>query len=675
MRIAILSAIILIPSLHSEAQEVVRDTTLREVVIHAYNTERTVNELAASVAVVDQNVLNRFHNFSLVPAVNTVPGVRMEERSPGSYRFAIRGSSIRSPFGVRNVKVYLNRLPFTDAGGNTYLNIIDPAALNEVEVIKGPGGSLYGAGTGGVVLLKRFPTKINSLNVSAQGGSYGSQRYVIDAGLAKEKVKGSFNLSRQQSNGYRQQSGLERNAFSGTVDFRAGRSGIVTADLLFTNILYETPGGLTLYEYNTNPSAARPQATDQNAAVLNKTVFAGATYDYNIDENFGLVTSIFGGATDFENPSIREYEIRAERNIGVRSTGRYVLENGDTKWIFAAGLEAQHLNSPIKKYKNVNGSRGSLESDNKLGATSSLFFLQSDYEVNSWIFTTALSANLYRISFDDNTNDLEENKNFNPAFLPRIALLKKMKDLSLYASFSRGFSPPTLGDLYPTGSAFNNELEAEYGNNIEVGVKSAIEKKLHYEVSVYQFRLENTIVAREDEFGYDYFVNAGKTNQFGIEALNRWNIYENKGRFLSFVAATTSYTYNHYRFENYTKVSTDLSGNKLTGVAPTVIYGAVDAKFLDRAYLNISYNFVDHIPLNDENTVYAKSYHLLGFRSGYCTALHGHQVEVYIGADNLLDKKYSLGNDINAFGGRYYNAAARMNFYGGIKLNFNFKPD
>jgi iron complex outermembrane receptor protein len=41
---------------------------------------------------------------------------------------------------------------------------------------------------------------------------------------------------------------------------------------------------------------------------------------------------------------------------------------------------------------------------------------------------------------------------------------------------------------------------------------------------------------------------------------------------------------------------------------------------------------------------------------------------LFVGADNLLNEKYSLGNDINAFGGRYFNAAATRNFYAGIKM-------
>ena len=59
---------------------------------------------------------------SLTNGLNAIAGVRMEERSPGSYRINIRGSSLRSPFGVRNIKVYWNDIPVTDPGGNTYFN-------------------------------------------------------------------------------------------------------------------------------------------------------------------------------------------------------------------------------------------------------------------------------------------------------------------------------------------------------------------------------------------------------------------------------------------------------------------------------------------------------------------------------------------------------------------------
>lgn len=39
---------------------------------------------------------------------------------------------------------------------------------------------------------------------------------------------------------------------------------------------------------------------------------------------------------------------------------------------------------------------------------------------------------------------------------------------------------------------------------------------------------------------------------------------------------------------------------------------------------------------------------------------------IYFFANNILNEKYSLGNDLNAVGGRYYNAAPGFNFQVGI---------
>ena len=160
---------------------VAQDSTrvLPEITVQAYRYNRPLIDVPVAMGVVQASDLLRFDNTSLLPVVNTLPGVRMEERSPGSYRFSIRGSLIRSPFGVRNVKVYWNGLPFTDGGGNTYLNLLDFSAVGSMEIIKGPGGSLYGAGTGGVILLKSPDIEGTQLRATAVAGSYGLQRYLL----------------------------------------------------------------------------------------------------------------------------------------------------------------------------------------------------------------------------------------------------------------------------------------------------------------------------------------------------------------------------------------------------------------------------------------------------------------------------------------------------------------
>ncbi|MDQ3536981.1 MAG: TonB-dependent receptor, partial [Bacteroidota bacterium] len=44
----------------------------------------------------------------------------------------------------------------------------------------------------------------------------------------------------------------------------------------------------------------------------------------------------------------------------------------------------------------------------------------------------------------------------------------------------------------------------------------------------------------------------------------------------------------------------------------------------------------------------------------------------YVGVDNLLNEEYSLGNDLNAFGGRFYQPSPERNYFAGLRVKYNF---
>ena len=87
-------------------------------------------------------------------------------------------------------------------------------------------------------------------------------------------------------------------------------------------------------------------------------------------------------------------------------------------------------------------------------------------------------------------------------------------------------------------------------------------------------------------------------------------------------------------------------------------------------YADVNYEYCDKIFLNDANTAFSTPYHLLNCRVGYKRQLRKCAFDVYLGANNILDQKYSLGNDINAVNSRYYNAAAPINYYAGISVGY-----
>ena len=65
---------------------------------------------------------------------------------------------------------------------------------------------------------------------------------------------------------------------------------------------------------------------------------------------------------------------------------------------------------------------------------------------------------------------------------------------------------------------------------------------------------------------------------------------------------------------------------------------------------------------------------MFGARGGWRRTLLGHlETNVYAGLDNATNRRYSLGNDLNAFGGRYFQPAPGRAWYGGARLGWRFR--
>ncbi|MDB5144162.1 MAG: TonB-dependent receptor, partial [Mucilaginibacter sp.] len=168
----------------------------------------------------------------------------------------------------------------------------------------------------------------------------------------------------------------------------------------------------------------------------------------------------------------------------------------------------------------------------------------------------------------------------------------------------------------------------------------------------------------------EYYINAGGTSQPGFELyFTDWIIRQNNVDFIRGLQINESVTLNKFTFSNYHDATTNYSGNQLTGVPGQVFVTSVQVKFPSHLYVFVEHNYTARIPLNDGNTAYADHYNLLQAKAGWERAIsHKTRLGIYAGADNLLNEKYSLGDDLNAVGNRYYNAAAPRNYYIGIKV-------
>ena len=654
---------------------------LPEAVIKAYESNTALRNIPATVSILGKADLERYSNTSFIAAVNTVPGVKMDERSPGSYRLSIRGNLLRSPFGVRNIKVYWNGIPFTDANGNTYLNQVGFNNIGKMEILKGPAGSMYGAGTGGVVLLSsRTPANDeNSISFNALAGSYGTVASDVSYKNSNENSNINLSFSHQQSDGWRNHTNMRRDVANYNAGFFISQKRTIHTNIFYSDLYYQTPGGLNRRQMDSSANQSRPasgifkSAAAQQAAIYIKTFYAGVGQDYHFNNRWSNTTSIYTSATRFKNPSILNYQRKTEQGIG----GRSVTQFKQKKLTLHFGGEYQYGFTSTRTFGNKLGLPDTLQFDDEIAATQYNLFVQTALELpHNFSITGGLSYNNYGYGFT-RLNKLPAatiSKLFDPVVVPRVALLKKIGDrYSIYTTLSKGYSPPTIDEIVPSTGVFNGDLAAEKATNYEVGARGELVKnKLYAEAAMYILYLRNTIVTRRDASGADYFVNTGNTRQRGLELSVNYLPIRNRSGFVKELKFWSHYTSIQAKFKTYQQGNNNFSGNKLTGTPPTVLVLGADAVTNIGFYANLTYNYTDALPLNDANTFTANAYQLLFAKLGYKKLLGKNlQAELFIVFDQSLNTPYSLGNDLNAAGNRYFNPSAPQNFTGGLKLQFN----
>jgi iron complex outermembrane receptor protein len=186
---------------------------------------------------------------------------------------------------------------------------------------------------------------------------------------------------------------------------------------------------------------------------------------------------------------------------------------------------------------------------------------------------------------------------------------------------------------------------------------------LNVDINAFNFKLSNSIVQRRTAGGGFQYLNAGNTAQKGIETNITYPLLQ-KTPFIERGNLWISHTYHRFNYKDFTKDTVDLSNKKIPGIPPHTLSTGIDLLAANGLLATVSYLFTDRTPLTDANNSYADSYSLLGARIGFQKSFgEKWNLKIIVGADNLLNEKYSLGNDVNGFGGRYFNAAPARNYF------------
>ena len=170
-----------------------------EIVVTAEKRSSTVQKTAISITAITGRDLQAKGITSAQGIVQSVPGIAVASAGPGQAVYEIRGLSAdggESP----TIGFYLDEIPVTPpAEATTGKSAIDPDLydLARVEVLRGPQGTLYGAGSmGGTVKLVSNLPDLSGVYGSAEsilsgtdgGGLNYAEKAMFNAPLVEDKV-------------------------------------------------------------------------------------------------------------------------------------------------------------------------------------------------------------------------------------------------------------------------------------------------------------------------------------------------------------------------------------------------------------------------------------------------------------------------------------------------------
>jgi iron complex outermembrane receptor protein len=178
---------------------------LDEVIVTATKENEPVREIAGSVALLTGAQLDAIGAQSFADYLGSVPGVVFNAGTPGYATAVIRGVSTttRLDQGQGTTGYFINDIPLTDPNYAIAIPDIDTFDVNNVSVLKGPQGTLFGsASLGGAINyqtalpdLTKFEGRIQgTVAAGSVGAGSNSEKIMMNVPLVENQlaVRGVF---------------------------------------------------------------------------------------------------------------------------------------------------------------------------------------------------------------------------------------------------------------------------------------------------------------------------------------------------------------------------------------------------------------------------------------------------------------------------------------------------
>lgn len=674
----LIGSLICLLSLQSKAQSYVPkliDTLsnnvykLDEVTVSAPINLLTNQQWPGSVSVLDSIDLTSGNSHTVADQINKLPGVIMQQGTLSTNRLTIRGLGSRTPYNSNRIKAYWGDIPLTDGDGVTSIEDIGFNEIGNIKILKGPSSALYGAGLGGVILINpwRYILDDKLIHFKSEAGNYATFSNQLSLVLKNKRSQTFISSNHLTTDGYRDNSRYQRHNISlrGKV-FRNKNTFHYTYN--YRRLYGQIPSSLDSVDFYYNPEkAAASWAAIGGYETSNRHIISiGLATQINSKLYHSI--SLFNTISDLDElrPFNRLNESR--KMIGLRDK----LVYSHKLFRLEVGFEGMHerTNTTLYGVKEVNN--GLLLNEANIRRQYINIFGLAEYNIfNKWLIQGAFNLNKTRHQHKNVKLQTQTTHDYPLVFSPRLGVNYKLTSSSnIYAAVGHGFSTPSVEEAQMSDGSFNRTIKPEEGIHIDFGYRlTSKSQKTRAELTLYWMQMSNLLVTKRESDAVFYGINAGKTKHKGIEAWFSHQIVFN--RFVK-VIINTSYAQSINEFVNFIDEGNDFKGNKLPGI-PTFTTHFGTTFIANKTKMHLNYQHWGSQYLNDDNSKSHEGFGVLNGKISQTIKFRNFESQIYIGANNVLNKHYASMVLINApsFGNkqpRYYYPGLPLNLFAGLSI-------
>jgi len=622
-------------------------STLEPISVTAQKTEQNLQKVPMSISVFDEYSLEDKNIDTIKDITQYIPNFTTFQVN-GLNSLAnpsIRGLSSGLHASMVSVPIFVDGVPVTSSHGYD-LSLLD---IEKIEVLRGPQGTLYGAGAeaGALVITTKKPTNETQGKVLAEFGSDNKRQYLFNASgvIIKDKFYLGLAGKYYEKDGYinnivtNKKTNHKENQM-GKINLRYTPNDNLEIDFISSsykskdgsrnaNLIYqpkEASSNLEGYtKYNTQLHSLKIEYDINKYKLESISTLSDNNLNFRDDFDYTQQNTLHSGFPSIDMKKFAQ-EFRLSKNE----------KNYD--WLMGVyGDDEKHyyhrITDMIKK-----GSSKHIETFQDLTMKSLGIFAHLNYKINP---KTILSTGIRYDKIDKTIKEEAKNIDLEEKYKelsPKLSLSYQLnKDILTYATVAKGFNPG--GFNHHNTDADEISFGSEKLISYELGFKSTLlDNKVFLNSAIYYMDIGNLHTVNYTSATSFERSNKAKATSKGFELEIQAKATKNLNLF-------ANYGYSNVQFDEFSDVKGDYTGN-IKSYAPKYNY-SLGIQYRDEKGYFASADITGYgkMYLDDGNKYKKDAYNIVNTKLGYETDSYG----IYLYGKNIFDKDYSTHGFSNRF--------------------------